>query len=104
MSDSAGMKSKLLSLMSCTPRRQQANNVTGNRQLAGDVEISDTASNIMLPIRTFNNLMAMAERWDAGMKSKFTIFIHAHYVNCKLTTSQETDSRPKMWTCPTPPV
>jgi hypothetical protein len=37
----------------------------------------------------------------AGIKSKFTIFIHAHY---KLTTSQETDSRPKMWRCPTPPI
>jgi hypothetical protein len=33
----------------------------------------------------------------AGIKSKFTIFIHAHYVDCKLTTSQETYSRPKMW-------
>jgi len=33
----------------------------------------------------------------AGIKSKFTIFIHAHYVNCKLITSQERDSRPKMW-------
>jgi len=40
----------------------------------------------------------------AGIKSKFTIFIHAHYVDCKLTTSQETDSRPKMWRCPTPPI
>jgi hypothetical protein len=40
----------------------------------------------------------------AGIKSKFTIFIHAHYVNCKLTTSQETDSRPKMWGCPAPPI
>ena len=37
----------------------------------------------------------------SGIKSKFTIFIHAHY---KLTTSQETDSRPKMWRCPTPPI
>ena len=27
-----GMKSKLLSFMSCIPRRQQANNVTGNKQ------------------------------------------------------------------------
>ena len=31
------MKSKLLSFMSCTPRRQQANSVTENRQQAGDV-------------------------------------------------------------------
>jgi len=30
--ETAGIKSKLLSFMSCTPRRQQANNVTGNRQ------------------------------------------------------------------------
>ena len=41
------------------------------------------------------------ERVTAGIKSKFTIFIHAHY---KLTTSQEADSRPKMWRCPTPPI
>jgi hypothetical protein len=32
--------SKLLSFMSCTPRREQANNVTGNRQQAEDVELS----------------------------------------------------------------
>jgi hypothetical protein len=38
--ETAGMKSKLLSFMSCTPRRQQANNVTGNRQQAEDVELS----------------------------------------------------------------
>jgi hypothetical protein len=36
----AGITSKLLSFMSCTPRRQQANNVTGNRQQAEDVELS----------------------------------------------------------------
>jgi hypothetical protein len=35
--------SKLLSFMSCTPRRQQANNVTGNRQQAEDVEMSAAA-------------------------------------------------------------
>jgi hypothetical protein len=35
--------SKLLSFMSCTPRREQANNVTGNRQQAGDVEMSNAA-------------------------------------------------------------
>jgi hypothetical protein len=34
---------KLLSFMSCTPRRQQANHVTGNRQQAEDVEMSDAA-------------------------------------------------------------
>ena len=38
----------------------------------------------------------VTEGKTAGIKSKFTIFIHAHY---KLT-SQETDSRPKMWRCP----
>jgi hypothetical protein len=36
--------SKLLSFMSCTPRRQQANNVTGNRQQAEDVELSYSQS------------------------------------------------------------
>jgi hypothetical protein len=36
--------SKLLSFMSCTPRRQQANNVTGNRQQAEDVEMSAAAA------------------------------------------------------------
>ena len=44
MSDSAGMRSKLLSFMSCTPRRQQANSITGNREQAGDVGMSDIAS------------------------------------------------------------
>jgi hypothetical protein len=43
--ETAGMKSKLLSFMSCTPRRQQANNVTGNRQQAEDVDmLSDISS------------------------------------------------------------
>ena len=36
-------RSKLLSFMSCTPRRQQANNLTGNRQQAEDVNMSDAA-------------------------------------------------------------
>jgi hypothetical protein len=40
----AGIKSKLLSFMSCTPRRQQANNVTGNRQQAEDVGMSAAAA------------------------------------------------------------
>jgi len=40
--ETAGIKSKLLSFISCT-RRQQANNVTGNRQQAEDVEMSDAA-------------------------------------------------------------
>jgi hypothetical protein len=38
--ETTGIKSKLLSFMSYTPRRQQANNVTGNRQQAEDVELS----------------------------------------------------------------
>src|SRR5256714_8319333 len=29
---------------------------------------------------------------------------HAHHVDSKLTTSQETDSKPKMWRCPPPPI
>jgi len=41
--ETAGIKSKLPSFMSYTPRRQQANNVTGNRQQAEDVEMSDAA-------------------------------------------------------------
>ena len=37
--------SKLLSFVSCTPRRQQVNNVTGNRRQAENVDMSaaDTA-------------------------------------------------------------
>src|SRR5438045_7553774 len=33
MSDAADMKSKLLSFIPCTPRRQQANNLTGPRRV-----------------------------------------------------------------------
>ena len=36
-------ESKLLSFMSCTPRRQQTNNVTANRQQAENVEMSTAA-------------------------------------------------------------
>ena len=42
--ETAGMKSNLLSFMPCTPRRQQADNVTGNRQQAEDVELSYSQS------------------------------------------------------------
>jgi hypothetical protein len=42
--ETAGMKSKLLSFTPCTPRRQQANNITGNRQQAEDVELSFSQS------------------------------------------------------------
>ena len=41
--ETAVAKSKLLSFMPWTPRRQQANNVTRNRQQAEDVEMSDAA-------------------------------------------------------------
>jgi len=41
--ETAGIKSKLPSFMSCTLRRQQANNVTGNRQQAENVEMSAAA-------------------------------------------------------------
>ena len=46
---------------------------------------------------------AIAGGGIAGIKSKFTIFTHAHCVDCKLTTSQETYNRPDMRRCPTPP-
>jgi len=66
------------------------------------VKMSDTASKNGLPVGVIKDLMtAIAEGLTAGLKSKFTIFIHAHY---KLTTSQEAGSRPKMWRCPTPPI
>jgi hypothetical protein len=38
--DAVGTRSKLLSFVSCTPRRQQTDNVTGNRQQAEDVEMT----------------------------------------------------------------
>jgi hypothetical protein len=37
------LHSKSLSFILCTPRRQQANNFTGKRQQAEDVEMSDAA-------------------------------------------------------------
>jgi hypothetical protein len=36
----------------------------------------------------------------AGMKSKYHLSYHLHHVDTKLTTSQETDSRPEMRRCP----
>ena len=160
----AKVDSKLLSFMSCTPRRHQTNSVTGNRQQAEDVEMTDAADKVVLPVRMTADLAyppqtypplsycpqqyhpqqvypqqqppygaapqpsyppqglppaqyapsqqqygpldpvtTIARVGTAGIKSKFTIFIHAHYVDCKLTTSQETYSRPEMWRCPTPP-
>ena len=82
--------------------------VTGNSFLnhAGDTLFKQICGLPGGPSDQLVNLASelVAEGKTAGIKSKFTIFIHAHYVNCKLTTSQETDSRPKMWRCPTPPV
>jgi len=46
--ETAVIKSKLLSFMSCTPRRQQANNVTGKRQQAEEVEMTDAADSKFL--------------------------------------------------------
>jgi len=48
-----------------------------------------------LPIGTSERLAKLAAE-IAPIKSKFTIFIHAHYVNCKLTALQKTDNRPEM--------
>jgi hypothetical protein len=42
--EAAGIKSKLLSFMSCTPRRQQANSVAEKRQQSEDVELSYSQS------------------------------------------------------------
>jgi hypothetical protein len=42
--DTAGIKSKLLSFVPCTPRRQQANSVAGKRQQSEDVELSYSQS------------------------------------------------------------
>ena len=68
--ETAGMSS-----MPCTPRRQQANNVTGNRQQAGDAEMSDTAC-ISLSLEEVAQLLkAVSEGWTAGIKSKFTIVV-----------------------------
>src|SRR5438045_1244581 len=41
--ETAGIKSKVLSFMPCTPHRLQANNVIGDREPAEDVEMSDAA-------------------------------------------------------------
>jgi hypothetical protein len=74
--ENAGIISKLLSLIPCTSRRQQANNVTGNRQQAGDAEMSDTASKSLLPIEGLADLMRkIVVRETAGMKSKLLSFI-----------------------------
>jgi hypothetical protein len=85
--ETAGVRSKLQSSMPCTQCRQQANNVTGNIQQARYVEMSDTAFENV--VRIIADLLGRT----AGIKSKFTIFIYAHYVDCKLTTSQEYSRR-----------
>ena len=78
--ETAGIKSRF----------QQANNVIGNRQQAGDAEMSDTASKSLLPIQIVAQLVtAITGRGTADIKSKFTIFIHAHYVDCKLTGARQ---------------
>jgi hypothetical protein len=46
--EAAGMKSKLLSFMPCTSCRQQANNLTGNRQQDRDTEMSNADSEILV--------------------------------------------------------
>ena len=42
--ETAGKESELLPFIPRTPCRQETNNVTGNRQRAGDAEMSDTSS------------------------------------------------------------
>jgi hypothetical protein len=70
---------------------------------AGNEERFETKFNLhpSISVMLANLSREFKEGVTAGIKSMFTIFIHAHY---KLTTSQKTDSRPKMWRCPTPPV
>src|SRR5205814_880853 len=49
--------------------------------------------------------LAKLARDLAEEDSKLLSFMSCTYhVDSKLTTSQETDSRPKMWRCPTPPI
>jgi hypothetical protein len=73
---------------------------------AGEVEFFENTCG--LPYRISHSLAKLATEATggkiSGIKSKFTIFIHTHYINCKLTTSQEADSRPKMRICPTSPL
>ena len=93
-----------MSYMPRTLRRLQANNVTGNRQQAEGVDMTNIASEIDLPVRGFADplhlTISISEGLAAGIKSKFAIFIHERYVDCKLTTSQETHSR-QVQRCPT---
>jgi len=82
--ETAGTMSKLLSFIPCTPRRQQANNVTGNTQQAGDAEMSDTASKSLLSVERLADLMRkIAVRETAG---RYYLSYHAHHVDSKLTT------------------
>src|SRR5579871_4588842 len=37
-------------------------------------------------------------------RASYYLSCHAHHVDSKLTTSQETDSKPKMRRCPLPPI
>ena len=65
---------------------------------AGNEELFETKFNLHPSISVM--LANLSREFKEGVTAGITIFIHAHYVNCKLTTSQETDSRPKMWRCP----
>jgi len=70
---------------------------------AGDVEFFE--NKCKLPIGISESLaklaMEITGRETAGIKSKLLSSCHTHHVDRKLTTSQETDSRPEMQRCPT---
>jgi len=57
-----------------------------------------------LPIGPSRELADLTEELaeTTAIKSKLYLSCHAHHVDSKLTTSQETDSRPKMWRCSMP--
>jgi hypothetical protein len=48
-------------------------------------------------------VLANLSRELAKEDGKLLSFMSAHHVDSKLTTSQETDSKPEMWRCPPPP-
>jgi hypothetical protein len=70
---------------------------------AGDVGFFE--NKCKLPIGISESLAKLAREAaggeTAGMAQKGKSADHAHYVNCKLTTSQEIESSPKMGSCPT---
>jgi len=55
----------------CTPRTHQVNNVTGNRQQAEDVEMSDSDADAKL----LRRIMEFMRRETAGAKSKLLSFM-----------------------------